>query len=242
MATESVVTPQPPEDDLQQRTIQLADQARAVEVRDQRTYDLAAEIKSALMTMRREITEHYAPFLEKAMATKRAAEAARKSIADAQDRDLAPILAAEKLLASRLGLYETEQRQLQLEAQRQAQQEAERLAAERREAEIEQAEQYGVSPAEVAALCERPLEVVPVIPPPAFERKRNLGVRGTWHAEVHNLRELARAVADGSQPVALLLGLEQTEAGYISSSTLNSQARALKQALVIPGVKAVLGF
>ncbi|KKK55451.1 hypothetical protein LCGC14_3074400, partial [marine sediment metagenome] len=55
-------------------------------------------------------------------------------------------------------------------------------------------------------------------------------IRTTWHAEVTDLAELARACADGKQPIGLL---------QPDMAVLNQIARTLKHHLDIPGVKAV---
>jgi hypothetical protein len=55
-------------------------------------------------------------------------------------------------------------------------------------------------------------------------------IKTTWHAEVTDLAELARACAEGRVPLELI---------QPDMTTLNAQARTFKDKLAIPGVKAV---
>lgn len=60
-----------------------------------------------------------------------------------------------------------------------------------------------------------------------------LSIATTWTAEVTNMAELVRAVADGEAPLELLT---------VNTSKLNELARQHKLALGIPGVKALPKF
>jgi hypothetical protein len=90
-------------------------------------------------------------------------------------------------------------------------------------------------------LIEVPVEVIPVAPvavfaprPPVAAAPRVEGVsfRDTYTAEVFDLMALVRAVATGLAPITLL---------QVNTTALNGMARALKNALALPGVRVISG-
>lgn len=109
----------------------LPEQAKAIAVRDQATYNQAADFKRTLAGWRKKIVEEFAPMKE-------AAHKAHKAITSKENEYLAPITQAEGMVAIEIRKFEDEQKRIQAAEQRRLEEEA-RLAAEedrkRREAE-----------------------------------------------------------------------------------------------------------
>jgi vacuolar-type H+-ATPase subunit I/STV1 len=114
-----------------------------------------------------------------------------------------------------------EERRLQEEARKRAEEEALRQAIEAEQAgEKEEAEQILAEPVYVP-----PIRVASEIP-----KSKESHIRETWSCEVIDLKTLVTAIVANSAPI------EAVEPNMIF---LNSQARAYKQTLKIPGVRAV---
>jgi hypothetical protein len=114
-----------------------------------------------------------------------------------------------------------EERRLQEEARKRAEEEALRQAIEAEQAgEKEEAEQILAEPVYVP-----PIRVASEIP-----KSKESHIRETWSCEVIDLKTLVTAIVANSAPI---------EAVEPNMTFLNSQARAYKQTLKIPGVRAV---
>ena len=75
------------------------------------------------------------------------------------------------------------------------------------------------------------MPVLPVVAAtPAAPKVSGLSFRETYKAEVTDMRALVQAVASGAQPITLL---------QANQTALDGMARALKEALAIPGVRLV---
>lgn len=83
---------------------------------------------------------------------------------------------------------------------------------------------------EAAELSDRAAMIVAPIVPHEVPRVAGISQREPWYAEVHDLRALVVAVAEGRVPLAAV---------QENSSFLNGQARALREELRYPGVRAV---
>jgi hypothetical protein len=64
---------------LEQKAASLASEAKALKVKDQKTYDLAAERLLGVADLRREIEKHHAPMKKSTYAAWQAAIAAEKN-------------------------------------------------------------------------------------------------------------------------------------------------------------------
>lgn len=109
------------------------------------------------------------------------------------------------------------------EAARKADEEKKRL-------EAQAAEQAKAGNKETAHAIQQAALFVAPVPVAAAPKIAGETHQERWHAEVDDIRALARAVADGTVPTA-----------YIEAvmPALNAQARALKSEMAIPGVRAV---
>jgi hypothetical protein len=239
------------------KAISLADQARAIRVSDQVTFDQAQQMLTAVVDMKREAVAHHKPVKEAAWKTHQAAVAAEKRVLD-------PLLAAEGVLRPAISGYLIEQERIRQEEQRRAREEVARIQREQEEAhrreceriEAEQraaveaqqiadalqAEAEGAAPEEVTAILEQPAAPVAayVAPPPAayvapvvpstVQRAAGISApRENWSAEVVNLAALVQYVSEQPQYLNLLLP---------NQVALNQLAKAQKSLLAIPGVVA----
>ncbi len=156
---------------------------------------------------------------------------AKKAVMEFFEQPLGYLRQAETILKRAIGNWHDEQariareaeaaaRQRALEAQRKLEEQAAKLEARGKSEQAEEKRmQAALAPAIAAASV--------VAPPP---KSSGISMRETWSAEVENLMELARAVADGRAP---LNAIEP------NMPMLNGTARAQKDAMNIPGVKAV---
>lgn len=209
--------------ELDQKALTLPEKAKAIKVIDQQTYDVAVEELKGIVALRKEIVEHHAPLKAKA-------HEAHKAICDAEKKLLQPVDLAERTIKSAIGTYESEQRRIEEERQRKIREELERQAAEQIESAAVEAESQGASVEEVAAIIEQPLIVPRVAPAPTFQRAAGVSTSQTFAAEVFDIKALCKAIGEGKVP-----------ANYVSPNmtALNQRARADRQALSIPGVRAV---
>lgn len=229
---------------LESRALSLPDQARFIVVRDQATLDRAAAmLTEQIKPLRAEVAATFNPVIE-------AAHKSHKEALAAKARVETPLIEAESILKNSVSRFAQEQERIrqaeerrmreeaarqQAEALRLQREEAERIHAAEVEAELE-ALPLDIAPEVVREICERPApEVEPMFAPaPVAQRTytpvAGLSVRETWSAEVFDMRALARAIADGKQPVSLI---------DPNMAALNGMARSLKRALSIPGVRAV---
>ena len=114
-----------------------------------------------------------------------------------------------------------EERRLQEEARKRAEEEALKAAIEAEEAgEKEEAEQIMAEPVYVP-----PIKVASEIP-----KSKESHIRESWSAEVVSLKDLVMAISQGKAPLQVV---------QADMTFLNGQARSYKQALNIPGVRAI---
>lgn len=145
----------------------------------------------------------------------------------------AGVKAAKKLMSD----FEEEQEKIRLADQKRlediAKKEAEdRLLQEAEEAEAE-AKRNGATPQEAAqeaeAIISEPIRVAPVVLQKTTPKVQGVVFREIWKAQVFDLRALVNAVAAGKAPIQVLRADEVF---------LGQQARSLKSALNLPGVRS----
>lgn len=185
MSTELIPAP-PPE--LQREALTLVEQASALVIHDQESYDGAVEFTRIVKELQARAEAHHRPMIEAAHKAHKAGLAALASIQD-------PLVKAEFAVKRKVGAFLAEQQRVRRTAQ--AQEEADRQAAQleqirleslaradaetaaaaindaaRRKAEEKQesdarlAEAQGATAAEVRAILEAPLDVAVVEPAP----------------------------------------------------------------------------
>lgn len=207
------------------RTQTMLDRARAVEIRDQASYEAAVELGRAIKDLRAEAEAHHRPVIQAAL------EAHRKAL-EAFRRIDEPLKAAEAEVKRRLAAWTAEQERLRIEAERRAREEAERLQAEAIEAQIEALEAAGAAPQEIQAVIQQ-AEAMPVIAPrlPALQKPQGVATRKSYRAYVESLIDLIRWIASNPAHENLL---------QPNQPALNALARAQGANLQIPGVRVVV--
>jgi hypothetical protein len=220
----AVVAVRPSE--LERRALSVAERAKTIELRDQVTYEAAARfLLDVIAPMMGEVHQAYDSIVKKNYDAWQEACAKRKV-------HLEPLEQAKVALGAQIAAYEAEQLANQRAAERVAHEAAERGAAERLEAALESAEAHGATPEEVQAILEQPAALLEPSVAPSIERVPGIMRRSTYKAEVVNLRELARDVAEGRCPATYIRANE---------TALHAAARAQGPELMrfVRGVRVV---
>lgn len=219
-----------------------ADKAKALTITDSASYQVAANLKIDLATLRKAIiADNEAP--------KKAAAAAHKAACDHENKYLKPVQEAEAILVTSIKKWQDEQERLRrieqarIETEARAAAEADRKRREEEAATIRKAEEEAALNAAIASgsdeVAELPpveayIEPAPYIPPPiaapTYEKVTGLGITRRWGAEVTDIKKLCRAVADGVVPDSYVLP---------NMPALNSRAQADKQGMMLPGVRSL---
>lgn len=209
---------------LEQTALAWPRRAEAIVVMDQESYSAAAELLTDIVTLERQIVDHHAPVKAAAWNAHKAAVAAEKKL-------LEPLNQAKAIIKVRLVAWTQEQERIRLEAQRKAEEEARRLEEDERLRLAAEAEDAGAPEETVSEILESPAVVVPVpVVQPTFQRVAGVSTQQRWKAQVVDIKALCRAVADGKASPELV------QANMVA---LNNMARAMKNTLAIPGVRAV---
>lgn len=138
-----------------------------------------------------------------------------------------PLERAKEILSAKVAGFLEAQRRAAEEEQRAALVRAQHQAELDREADLEHLERTGASAEEVKAVCERPLDPMPVIRGPAF-RPGPVIPRDNYKGRVTDLLALVQHVAKHPEHLALLCPDE---------TAINLLAKALKKTLSIPGIE-----
>lgn len=196
--------------------------AESIVINDPETFHIAKDALTAIVVLRKQITRHHAPMKE-------AAHLAHKRVCDAENSMLEPLAMAETLLRGKTGAFLAEQERIKRELERAAVNEARQRAEEEKLQEAIAAKAEGASEAETDAILESQVVALrPKIAPTVV--RGNLSTRKTYSAKVLSIRELCRAVADGTVPESYVTA---------NMAALNSRARTDKEAFKVPGVRAV---
>ena len=207
---------------LEQQALTIAGEAKSIEIKDQHTYDQAAEKFKAAAALEKQIVDYHAPLKQKA-------HEAHKAICSAENALLLPIRQAKQALSRSIGEWDQEQERLRREQQRQLEAEARKRAEEEALAAAIDAEQSGADAEEIEAVLSSPAPIQKVTASPTYTKQ--VPTRESWSAEVVSLPALVKAAA--ANP-AFLCYLQANE------TALNAAARAQKSVLNVPGCKAVV--
>ena len=208
---------------MEQKALTWPERAGAIAIVDQGSYDLAANTLIEIAEIEKQIKAHHTPM-------KTAAHNAHKAAVSAEKRFLDPLTEAKGIIKRGISGWETEQRRIREEAEREAREKARKEEEEARLAKALEAEKAGKSDEEIEKIIDTPERVAPVVVKPTFEQNARVSTRETWKAEVTNIATLCKSVAEGKAPIAVI---------QANMPLLNSMARAEKESLSIPGVKAV---
>lgn len=223
------VTPMPPPE-LRTRALSWPDRARAATVVDAASYQTAADLLLGIKDLRKEVAATFDPIIASWV------RGHRESLQTKREHD-APLDEAEQIIKAGLRAFDAEQQRLAAIEQRRRDEEARQREEDERLAraaamEIE-GRQYGDAALveEAHALLEQP-PVPPVVARvmPSTPKVAGITQRVTYRAEVTNLHALITHIAAHPQLVNLLLP---------NLTALNAQARSLKTAMQLPGVRVV---
>jgi len=199
------------------------EKARAVVVKDQESYNYAANTLIEIARMEKKIKEHHEPI-------KTAAFNAHKVAVATEKRFLDPLNEAKIIIKRAIGTWEIEQEKIRADTERKANEETRRLEEEERLRLAVEAEKQGQPEAIVEKIIDTPKPIPITTVAPTFRRVDGVSTRETWHAEVIDIKVLCQAVIDGKAPI---------ESVQANMALLNSMARTNKASLSIPGVRAV---
>ena len=135
------------------------------------------------------------------------------------DDAINPLIEARKATKQKCISWDAEQERIRLDEQRKLEAEARKRAEEEALAIAAQAEAEGDTET-AEAIISAPLDVAPIIAQKTAPAPSRLTAgRSVWSAEVINLTMLVKAVAEGKQPIALLMA---------NQTALNNAAKLIK--------------
>lgn len=196
--------------------------AAEIVISDVNSYKMAGEAWKSMTGLEKRISEYWQPDVSAALKLHRSLVAKR-------DAMLKPLAERKRTLTLAMGAWDDQQKEIQRLAQAKAEAEARRIADEVTAAVAAELERGG-DKAGAAQVLADPVRPAPVVV--ARETPGGFGnaVRKYWKAEVTDLLALAQGVVSGAVPP---LAIEP------NMTFLNGQARALKELLAYPGVRAI---
>ena len=207
----------------EEQALTVPEQARGFIVTSNEQYAKGEEFMATCKTLETDIHNTFDPICDKAFQAHKEAVAQRKKYLD-------PLEEGRKILKQKMIAYQNECERIRREEQRRLEAEARKRAEEDALALAAEAEAEGDSEA-AEAIIAAPLDVAPVMAQKVAPAPSRLTAgRSVWSAELVNMQALVKAVAEGKQPITLLLP---------NQVALNKLASALKQSMNVPGVKAV---
>lgn len=223
MTAELMPTPIDDGRQLETKALSVAERAKAIQITDQPSYDMAVDFAKGIKALRNEAEIHHRPVIDAAHKTHKAAVEALKRID-------APLEQAERTVKGTMAAWTIEQERVRRAEEDRLRLEAEKAREAELEQQIEQAEAEGASGVELESLIEQAAMVAPPAPTvaPTYQKASGVSVRKTYAAEVVSLHELIRWVA--ANPV--FEGLLQ-----VNQPALNKLVGASKMS--IPGVRVV---
>jgi len=196
--------------------------AEAFNVIDVETNAIALQRLKVLRDGEKKIAEYFEP-------ARKAADAAKKEILAARDGLIGPIAAARSIYDQKAGTFEQEQRRKAEEERRRLQEQARKDEEERQLLAAIEAEQGG-NQEEAEAILQEPVSAPVIHVAPQVATVEGVSSMTRWSAEVTDLIELVKYVAAHPEWLSLL---------EPAMPNLNRLAVAQRQALSIPGVRAI---
>lgn len=198
----------------------IEQQALAIRVTDEFTCAEATGLLGVIGGMKEEAEARFRPIIARAHQTHKEALAQENIV-------IGPLKRGEIFLRNAIALYMRELDLRRIEEQRVAEDEAKRAQEELLEQRVIMAEARGASYEEVAAIIAQPVPIpmARYVPPPP--KIAGISARINYRAEVTNMRDLCKAVAEG-----------RLDPSYVDAnmSVLNALARSSKGRANVPGV------
>ena len=207
----------------EQSGLALFERMVAISVTDQETYDLAAGLLKEERAFSKETTEFFEPIREITYGMYQRVLEIKKGIQGVVQQQ-ASLLSKSVIDFERKQEAERQRLQRELEERQRREQDELKLQA------AAAAEAAGCDEASMQTILNAPDTTPKPIAPPTFQRVSNVIRREAWAAEVTDLWALVKAVAKDKKLLPLL---------EANMPALNAQARSLKTAMQIPGVRAV---
>lgn len=221
-AAEAIIIESPDRNAIADEYAPLVLRARAIKVTDRAGHESAQKALQGLKQAERKVRERLDPIISDAHKAHRGLTALRNDL-------LAPITQAVGVVNGECDRYEAVQRRLAEEKRRAEEEKARQAEEERRLMEAIEAEEDGDT-AEAEALLEEPVETPVVHVEPETAKVQGVTARVRWKAEVVDLVALIKHVAEHPEWQHLLTP---------AMPALNGLARSQRDALNLPGVKAV---
>lgn len=209
-------------------------EGQSIVIIDQRSYDAACTFLTSKVNPKiKEIDDFFDKNIKGANDLHKSLIAQKKTISE-------PVANLKKAINTEIIAWDDEQAEKQREAQRQAE-EAQRLQDEEfRIANAVEVEQQGGTQEEVNQVLATPVITHAPVAAPVYQKASGISVKVLWRAEIKgeadkttyekSMRELCAAIGRGEQPVT-----------YVEPNltALNQIAKAQREAMNVPGVKAV---
>jgi hypothetical protein len=209
------------EQEIKQEALTVVEQAKAIVIRDQTSYDHACSLLlDQIKPFRKRWLAYWSELKNPAWA---AYQAIQKKFAEGDK----PLEEAERQVKNEIARWDAEQKRIQEERQREAEEVARQAEEEERLRIATMAEESGATEEEVSAIVDSP--VLAVAPPvaPTYQKASGIGTRENWKARVTDLKKLCAAIAKGTVPVTYV---------QPNQSALDARAKADKSTMAIPGV------
>jgi len=211
-------------------------EAREYRITSAPKYEAAAGFLKGCKALLLEIGATFDPIIR---AQRTALDAARA----AKEKHAAPVEEAEKIVKGRMAEWAEKEEAARRERERKAREVAEEEARRRQEEEAARIREEAArakaegdkrAAAALAAEAKAVENTPPVVAPVEVQSRRpvveGVAVRKNWTAEVHDFPALVRYVAEHPEWIGLLKP---------DQVTLNRAAKAQREALALPGVRAV---
>lgn len=209
-------------EELETKALSVPDQAEGLTIETAKQFLHAGEFLRNIKALRGEIDDAFDPIIKKA-------HEAHKEAIDQKKKVEAPLVRAELIVKPKIAIYLQEEERKRQEAELLAQKKAWDEAEHQQLVEASLLNELGETDLANAKLAEPP--VVPtVILPRSVPPAPGISMRQNWSAKVTDLQALVKAVAEFKVPIQAILA---------NQTFLNQQARAMKNALNYPGVRAV---
>ena len=217
-------------EEVESKALSLVEQAGMVKITDAKSYEVAGFLWKTIGDVMKEVSETFDPLIE-------AAHRNHKLALDKKAKFYAPLDRAKRDVKQLMAAYELEEKRAREAEQRRLEEiaikEAEELKIQEAIEREAEAKQNGATAQEAAqeaeAVINEPVHVAPVELPKAMPKIPGFTIKTIWKAQVVDFRALVNAVAAGRAPIQALKA---------DDVFLGQQARSLKQAMNIPGVKS----
>lgn len=210
--------------DVEQEALEMRSMLAAIAITDQVSYDRAVDARIGAKGWIKGAEEFFDGLVKPAYV-------AYKNLLDTKKKVIGPVENTVAAINLELLKWDKEQEQIRRAEQQRLENEALAEAERQREEDAKHLAATGADEETVAAVLSEPVQVTaPVVAARTYEASKAVQYRDHWQAEVTDLHALVKFVAKNKGHIALL---------QPNPSALNNLAKALKQTLGIPGIKAV---